>query len=283
MSGQVIRLGLIGDNIAASQSPRLHRLAGQLCGLDVSYERLVPPQRGEDFETTFQWCRDQGFTGLNITYPYKERVVPLLQVPDAAIAAVGACNTVLFETTPPTGFNTDFTGFVGAFQQSFGLDTKPGVVAMVGAGGVGKAVAFGLAKLGCTHLRIFDRDSAKADGLAAALKTGTTGMCVEVTSTVEDATHGADGLVNCTPLGMEGYPGSSVPEPLIPGKKWAFDAVYTPVDTQFLQACAKANIAILSGYELFFHQGVDAFRIFTGVSVDQQRLREDLSKPSERV
>jgi shikimate dehydrogenase len=283
MSGASIRLGLIGDNIAASQSPRLHHLAGQLCGLDVSYERVVPPQRGEDFETTFQWCRDRGFTGLNITYPYKERAVPLLQVPDAAIAAMGACNTVLFKTTPPSGFNTDFTGFVGAFQQSFGPDTKPGVVAMVGAGGVGKAVAFGLAKLECSHLRIFDRDGAKAQGLAAALKAGAAGMSVDVAPSADDATSGADGLVNCTPLGMEGYPGSSVPEPLIAGKKWAFDAVYTPVDTQFLQACAQAGLAILSGYELFFHQGVDAFRIFTGQSVDQPRLREELSKTQERA
>ncbi|OLP42534.1 shikimate dehydrogenase family protein [Rhizobium oryziradicis] len=279
MSGTTIRLGLIGDNIAASQSPRLHELAGRLCGLDVSYERVVPPQRGEDFETTFQWCRDQGFTGLNITYPYKERVVPLLQVPDAAIKAVGACNTVVFKTNPPSGSNTDFTGFVGAFQQSFGTDTKPGVVAMVGAGGVGKAVGFGLAQLGCSHLRLFDRDTAKAEGLAKALLAGAATMRVDVASTVEEATSGADGLVNCTPLGMEGYPGSSVPEPLMLGKKWAFDAVYTPVNTQFLQGCTKAGLAILSGYELFFHQGVDAFRIFTGQDVDQTRLRQELSNP----
>ncbi|THF47755.1 shikimate dehydrogenase family protein [Allorhizobium terrae] len=279
MSGTTIRLGLIGDNIAASQSPRLHELAGRLCGLEVTYERVVPPQRGEDFETTFQWCRDQGFTGLNITYPYKERVVSLLQVPDPAIAAVGACNTVVFSTTPPSGSNTDFTGFVGAFRQNFGNNTKPGAVAMVGAGGVGKAVAFGLAQLGCSHLRLFDRDTAKAEGLAKALMAGTSTMRVDVTSSVEEATTGADGLVNCTPLGMEGYPGSSVPEPLMAGKQWAFDAVYTPVNTQFLQGCTKAGLAILSGYELFFHQGVDAFRIFTGHSVDQSRLRQELSNP----
>jgi shikimate dehydrogenase len=278
MSGAMIRLGLIGDNIAASQSPRLHELAGQLCGLDVRYERVVPPQRNEDFETTFQWCRDQGFTGVNITYPYKERVVPLLQVEDAAIVRLSACNTVMFKTTPPSGFNTDFTGFVGAFQQSFGADTKPGVVAMVGAGGVGKAVAFGLAKLGCAHLRLFDRDVAKAEGLAAAFTAKTTGMRVDVAACVDDAAFGADGLINCTPLGMGGYPGSSVPEPLIAGKKWAFDAVYTPVDTQFLQACTREGLAILSGYELFFHQGVDAFRIFTGLEVDQPRLRAALSQ-----
>ena len=105
-----VRLGLIGDNIAASQSPRLHELAGRLTGADVTYQRLIPRERGQEFEQVFEAARDGGFRGLNITYPYKERVVSLVSIPDPHVAALGACNTVLFTADGPQGYNTDGSG-----------------------------------------------------------------------------------------------------------------------------------------------------------------------------
>ncbi|WP_165223980.1 shikimate dehydrogenase family protein [Affinirhizobium pseudoryzae] len=273
MTAKTIRLGLIGDNIAASQSPRLHEIAGRLCGLDVTYERLVPPQRNQTFEEVFAFCGAEGFTGINVTYPYKERVVSMLDVADPAIRQIAACNTVLFGTGTPQGFNTDFTGFVLGFRTAFGHDAVPGRVAMIGAGGVGKAVAFGLVELGCRHLTLFDRDQARAEGLAVAVRQAAPDLVVEVASSAEDAVEGADGLINCTPLGMVGYAGSAVPASGLTRARWAFDAVYTPVDTEFLLAAKAAGLSIMSGYELFFFQGVDAFRLFTGQDVDQAALR----------
>jgi shikimate dehydrogenase len=102
-------------------------------------------------------------------------------------------------------------------------------------------------------------------------------MAVEVCGTVSEAARGADGLINCTPLGMAGHPGTAVPAALMVGKTWAFDAVYTPVETAFLKAARTAGLAVMSGYELYFHQGVDAFRLFTGRSVDQAALRNLLA------
>lgn len=278
MTAKTIRLGLIGDNIAASQSPRLHEIAGRLCGLDVTYERLVPPQRNQTFEEVFAFCGAEGFAGINVTYPYKERVVAMLDVADPAIRQIAACNTVLFGTGTPRGFNTDFTGFVLGFRTAFGTDAAPGRVAMIGAGGVGKAVAFGLVELGCRHLNLFDRDQARAEGLAAAVRQAAPGLIVEVASSAEDAVEGADGLINCTPVGMVGYAGSAVPKNGLARARWAFDAVYTPVDTEFLLAAKAAGLSIMSGYELFFFQGVDAFRLFTGRDVDQAALRQALKQ-----
>lgn len=277
MSDATIRLGLIGDNIARSQSPRLHVAAGRLCGLDVTYERLIPADRGEDFETVFDRCLSEGFRGINITYPYKERVVSLLQVPDPAISAIGACNTVLFDRAPPSGYNTDYTGFVSAFREASPGATA-GTVAMAGAGGVGKAVAFGLAALGCERLLIFDRDRAKAEALSSSLAAAAFDMPVEIVPSIEEAVVAADGLVNCTPLGMVGYSGSAIPSALIGRQRWAFDAVYTPVETEFLCDARAAGLSIISGYELFFHQGVDAFRCFTGMEVDAVALRAVLAE-----
>jgi shikimate dehydrogenase len=132
-----VRLGLIGDNIARSQAPRLHELVGGMLGIPVTYERLVPRDLGRDFEAVFETARARGFRGLNITYPYKERVVPLLSVPDPQVAALGAVNTVLFTASGPVGHNTDWSGFIVAYRHVLG-EQAPGLVCMVGAGGVGK-------------------------------------------------------------------------------------------------------------------------------------------------
>ncbi len=270
-----ILLGLIGDNIGRSQSPLLHRLAGKLCGLDVVYKPLIPADMRLDFDTVFEQCRAGGYRGINITYPYKEKVVAKLQVDDPHIAAIGACNTVLFGEAKPLGFNTDYSGFIAAYRGAF-PKAAPGAVAMVGAGGVGRAIGFALGELGATSLRPFDRDPAKAEALAEALARAVPDMKVIIAQSIEEAASGADGLINCTPLGMTGYPGSAIPKPIMSGRRWAFDAVYTPVDTEFLRSARASGLETLSGYELFLHQGVDAFRLFTGCPVDLAALRATL-------
>lgn len=271
----MVRLGLIGDNIRRSKSPLLHRLAGRLCGLEVTYESLIPADLDLDFDAVFERCRSEGFAGINITYPYKETVFSRLVVDDPRVRAIGACNTVLFREDGSYGLNTDYTGFIAAIRGGL-QGAAPGTVAMAGAGGVGKAVAFGLADLEADELRIFDMDPNKAEALASSLRAANSSMKVAVASTIEEAVGGSDGLVNCTPLGMNGIAGTAIPRQLIPGRRWAFDAVYTPVDTEFLLDARAEGVTTISGYELFFHQGVDAFRAFVGRDVDPDALRAAL-------
>lgn len=276
----MIKLGLIGDNIARSQSPRLHRLAGRLCGLDVSYEPLVPAELGRDFNSIFDHCMSQGFKGINVTYPYKEMVVRRIVFGDPLAKTLGACNTVLFGGEHPSGFNTDCSGFSAAFRSAFG-NVAPGRVAMAGAGGVGKAIAFALVRLGAAEVLIFDPDRAKADGLAASLQGYDATLRVRATDTIAEAVEAADGLVNSTPLGMVGYPGSAFSGLELSHVRWAFDAVYTPVETEFVRIARGSGVQVLSGYELFFYQGVHAFKLFTGCDVDETRLRAALSESEE--
>lgn len=100
-----IRLGLIGDNIATSRAPELHRVCGKLSGLAVTYDLLVPRDLNLDFDGVFDRAQKEGYRGLNITYPYKETVVGRLAVDDASIKAISACNTV--ERPRPRGGNAD--------------------------------------------------------------------------------------------------------------------------------------------------------------------------------
>ncbi len=272
-----VRLGLIGDNIAESQSPRLHELSGRLAGVAVTYERLVPRHLGQEFEEAFETACHAGYRGLNITYPYKERVVPLVRVPDPRVAALGAVNTVVFAAEGPEGYNTDWTGFIAAYVRVRGA-APPGAVCMVGAGGVGKAVAFGLAALGLRHLTLVERDLPKAEALARALRQAVPELEVGVTGNAGEGAAKAAGLVNCTPVGMEGHDGTPLPQALMQEAEWAFDAVYTPVETQFLTDAAAAGLQIISGWELYFYQGLHAHEIFHGRPLDEDRLRQALTE-----
>jgi shikimate dehydrogenase len=276
-----LQLGLIGDNIAASRSPLLHVLAGRQAGRDVRYDRLVPREMGRDFDGTFAHARASGFRGVNVTYPYKERVVAHVTIPDALVRAIGAVNTVIFTPQGPMGYNTDYSGFMAAYRGLRG-QTPPGAVLMIGTGGVGRAVAFGLVALGAAELRLVDRDRAKAEALASDLAAAAPGLQVLVTDTAEEGAQGAQGLVNCTPVGMVGYGGTPLARAAMAGAKWAFDAVYTPADTQFLADASAEGAAILSGWELFFWQGVHAWDLFSdGVALDGAALRFALQTTQE--
>lgn len=272
-----VRLGLIGDNIAASQAPRLHEVAGGLVGIPVSYERLVPRDVGQEFESVFETASREGFRGLNITYPYKERVLPLVSVPDCRVAALGAVNTVVFAPEGPLGYNTDWSGFVAGYRHTFG-DRAPGPVCLLGAGGVGKAVAFGLLSLGLGDLTVVERYLPKAEALAAALRSAAPGLRVRVTDNVSQGAAGATGLINCTPVGMVGHKGTPMARGLMRGAAWAFDAVYTPVETQFLSDAVAEGLVVMSGWELWFYQGLHAFAVFHERQIEEGIFRRALTE-----
>ncbi|MCZ4261675.1 shikimate dehydrogenase [Limimaricola sp. G21655-S1] len=274
MPSDTLRLGLIGDNIRASRSPLLHRIAGEMLGIPTVYDSLIPAELGHDFDAVFADCAVTR-AGINVTYPYKEVAARKVTVDDPLVRGIGAVNTVLFEADGPKGHNTDFTGFKAAHARVRGA-AAPGTVLMIGTGGVGRAVAFGLAGLGATALRLVDRDRAKAETLAVELRAATPAMTVEVAGDAEAAARGCDGLINCTPLGMDGYPGTPLPRAAMAGAAWAFDAVYTPEDTLFLTDAAAEGLQIISGWELYFYQGVHASRLFTGRSLDEDALRSRL-------
>lgn len=274
----MIRLALIGDNIGASRAPDLHRACAEIAGLELRYDLLIPPALGKDFDAVFAEAA-RTCDGVNVTLPYKERVVPKVRISDPVVARIGAVNTVLFGPEGPRGYNTDHSGFIVAYRAAFGA-MRPGHAVMIGAGGAGKAVAFGLVALGAERITVIDTDQARAEALALAVTEAGQGATKGAAGDIS-AVAVADGVINCTPLGMHGYAGSPVPEGCFPKGVWAFDAVYTPVETPFRAQALAAGARFLSGWELFFHQGIDAFEIFTGRPPgDIVRLRAMLGGPA---
>lgn len=274
-----LHLGLIGDNIAHSSAPLLHRLAGEQNGLSVQYDRLVPAEMGKSFDEIFEAACVGGFRGLNITYPYKEIAFRAVLIDNSQVRRIGAVNTIVFTEEGPKGYNTDYSGFIDAYRNVRG-EIVPGVVAMAGAGGVGKAIAFALLTLGAREIRLFDPDAEKAHRLADDMRRAEPGTLITVSFSIEEATRVADGLINCSPVGMVGKPGTPIPRALMAGASWVFDAVYTPIETQFIQDARAKGLEIISGYELFFYQGVNAWEFFSGLPLDYDRLRKDLLAPA---
>lgn len=270
-----IKRGLIGDNIAQSQSLCLHRLAGVQNGRPTRYDQLVPAEMGKDFDGVFAQVAAAGYRGVNVTYPYTERAAAKVVVDDPLVRAIGAVNTVVFDADGPRGFDTDYSGFIAAYHGIRG-SAAPGPVLMIGAGGVGRALAFGLVALGLTEIRIADRDLPKAEALAVALVDARPGLMIRIGNDATVLAVGAAGIINCTPVGMVGDNGTPVQRAALTGAVWAFDAVYTPVDTLFLKDAAAEGLQSISGDELFFSQGVDAWRIFNGLPLDEARMRREL-------
>jgi shikimate dehydrogenase len=148
---------------------------------------------------------------------------------------------------------------------------RNGSVALIGAGGVGKAIAFALAGLGVADLRIFDSDRAKAEHLVMQL--GPFARAVVVDS-VEGALREAAGLVNATPLGMLPNRESPVRQTLLHPGLWVADAVYHPLWTPLLLAAKATGAPVMTGRELAIAQAVDAFELFTGVAASSEVMGE---------
>lgn len=237
-------------------------------GRNVSYDLLIPAEMRLGFPDLVAHCRQAGFDGVNVTYPHKEQALALVPPGDPVVGAMGAANTLRFGAQGAQAFNTDCTGFVAARRARFGT-AAPGRVLVIGAGGLGRAVAFGLAALGAAGIELFDTDLAKVVALAGALRGHAPGIPVSAAAPdrLADLT-GLDGVVNGTPLGMVRRPGSPLPAAVTGRPAWAFDAVYTPEDTAFRAQALALGADFLSGYELYFHQGVQAFEIFAGQRVD---------------
>lgn len=261
-----MRLGLIGKAIQQSRMPALQRLAAARAGQTLTYELLdLESDDPARFDRTFDACRAEGYRGVNVTHPFKEWAARRVRVDDPLVRAIGAVNTVLFNgDEKPRGFNTDHSGFLRAYRRRFG-GRAPGKVAVIGTGGVGRAIAFALAALGAEEIRLYDVEPEKARALAVALNGIEIGARIAVAASCEDALAGADGLVNGTPVGMYYKPGCPVPAGSIGGQRWVFDAIYTPMETELLALAAARGIETFSGFELFLGQGFDAFEVFSGV------------------
>ena len=274
MSESSFLVGLIGAGIQGSRTPAMHEHEGDAQGIRICTRILDLEPMGvgpEALPELLLAAQRMGFAGLNITHPCKQIVIPLLDELSSDAKALGAVNTVVLRNGKRRGENTDWWGFAEAFRRNMAA-AKLDRVVQLGAGGAGAAVAHALLTLGVRQLTIQEVDPGRSGALAESLNgrfgAGRAVACQDLAAAVAEA----NGLVNCTPIGMAGHPGLPLPQAMLHPTLWVADIVYFPLETEILRVARGLGCRTLNGGAMAVFQAVEAFRLFTGVTPDPERM-----------
>lgn len=268
-------VGLLGRGIQASRTPAMHEAEGRALGLQFVYRLLDTDLMGTpapSLEELLRFATCFGFSGLNVTFPYKQEIVPLLDELSDAARTVGAVNTVVLKGDRRYGHNTDMWGFRESFRRGMTGAARDNVL-LLGAGGAGVAVAHALLECGVGRLAVADVRPEKADALMHQLNLRFGADRVVMAGDVGTAANTADGIVNATPVGMAKLPGMPLPGACIAPRHWVADIIYFPLETESLRHARAKGCRTLSGEGMAIFQAVRAFELFTGIQPDTDRMK----------
>jgi shikimate dehydrogenase len=206
-----------------------------------------------------------------VTHPCKQAVIPLLSDLSADARRIGAVNTVVLCDGKRIGHNTDWTGFREGFRRGL-PNARLGQAVLIGAGGAGAAVAHAALELGIARLSIFDREHERAAALAAGLNARLPGDRADTPGDLAAALAVADGLIHATPTGMADYPGLPLDPDILETRHWVAEIVYFPLETELLRVARRKGCRVVDGGGMAVFQAVGAFRLFSGVEPDAERM-----------
>jgi shikimate dehydrogenase len=271
-------VGLIGSGIQRSLTPAMHEEEAARHGLRLHYQLIDLDTTGSGVEalpTLISAARTMGFKGLNITYPCKQAVIPLLDDLSEEARAMGAVNTVVCTDGRLVGHNTDGSGWSRGFTRTL-PNADLNRVVLLGAGGAGSAIAHAVLRLGAARLTIVDSDGLRAAALAESLNAlygaGRVGSTTDVAAAMADPKALATGLIHATPTGMDKLPGLPLPEALLRPELWVSEVVYFPIETALLKAARARGCATVHGGTMAVGQAIGAFELFTGLKADPARV-----------
>jgi shikimate dehydrogenase len=269
--------GVVGWPIHQSLSPLMHNYWLKRHGLRGSYVAL--PVAPENFGRCMETLPLMGFAGVSVTVPHKLAAYALSASLDEDARATGAVNTLVFRGAEVQGLNTDVRGFAASLSEGLGADApRAGPAVVLGAGGAARAVVLARARAGSPEIRLVNRTRAKAEALAASLKTPTTIIAGEW-GEWRPAFAGARLLVNTASLGMIGKPPLEVDLDALPRDAGIADIVYNPLQTGLLKAASARGHRTLDGLGMLMHQAVPAFAAWFGVTpAVTPELRAELEK-----
>lgn len=261
--------GVLGNPVAHSLSPIMHRAAFQAMGLRADYV----PFKVLDLPPAVSGIRALGIRGVSVTIPFKEEIIPLLDRVDEVAREIGAVNTVLVRNGELLGHNTDWLGLSRALGSRVKIQGKS--FAILGAGGAARAAAYAILKEGGTPV-ILTRDPSKARRIAAQL--GGRWESMERLAELE-----VSGLINTTPVGMAPFSNQSpVPKGMLAGFEVVMDVVYNPLRTRLLREAQQEGAVIVSGIDMFLHQGAEQIRIWTGMEPPWEVMRDAVLSALEK-
>ena len=263
---------LIGYPLKHSISPDFQQAALDYYGLDIRYQAWEV--RAADTEMVIDRLRQPPNLGANITVPYKEEVMSLIDEIDDFTGVVGAVNTIVSKAGRLAGYKTDGPGFLTALCEDAGFEPHDKKVMVLGAGGAARAVSFMLLSQKVSSVVIANRSVQKAATLAKALaeQSEKNDLKTQITTAVlpgpdvNKEIAGCQLIVNCTTIGMKHSPGegqSPLVQADIPRGALVYDLVYNPSQTPLLRAAEAAGARTLGGLPMLVYQGAASFELWT--------------------
>ena len=267
--------GLIGAGIQGSRTPAMHEHEGDAQGIRYVYRLIDLDALKLDINALpelLKSAEQMSYTGLNITYPCKQAILPLLDELSDEARGIGAVNTVVLRDGKRIGHNTDCLGFAEGFRRGLTQAARHRVVQM-GAGGAGAAVAHALLSEGVEQLTVFEVDPSRAQGLVDNLNAHFGPGRAIVGLDLPDAVAAADGLVNTTPVGMAKLPGTPLQVALLRAELWVAEIIYFPLETELLKHARALGCRTLDGGTMAVFQAVKAFELFTDCPANAERMQ----------
>lgn len=269
-------VGLIGEGISASLTPRMHEAEAAALGIPYEYRIFDLLQLGispEGVGSLLAEANRSGFAAMNITHPCKQLVLDVVDELDADAARLGAVNLVVFRQGRLVGYNTDWVGYRDGL-----LAGLPGAsfdrVVQIGCGGAGAATAYALLMHGAAELHLSDIDDERARDLTARMRAL---FPMQVVTTVPRhdlpaAIGEATGVVHATPMGMLHHPGTAFDLDLLSAGSWVSDVVYRPLDTALISTAARRGHPVLDGGLMAVGQAYASLQIITDARPDRDRM-----------
>jgi 3-dehydroquinate dehydratase/shikimate dehydrogenase len=261
--------GVVGNPVSHSISPVIHNSSFVEKGLNSVYV----PMKVLDIETFIKDFRKLDFQGFSVTIPHKESILPFLDDIDHVAGKIGAINTVVNQDGRLTGHNTDYMAAIKGLED--GMEGNKGTlkdkkVAIIGAGGAARAIAFGLKEKGC-DITIYNRTLERAKRLS-------NDVGCKFRRFEEISELNTDILINSTSIGM--FPNveeSPVPKNVLKEGMVVFDAVYNPIETKLLKDAEESGCHTVNGLTMFINQAAEQFRLWTGIKPPVE-LMENLAE-----
>tara|TARA_B100000809_G_C15048490_1_gene498114 strand:+ start:394 stop:1284 length:891 start_codon:yes stop_codon:yes gene_type:complete len=269
------RIGIIGYPARHSLSPIFQQAAFDELKLNLRYE--VWETTPDDLESLVASMRSSNIYGANVTMPYKEKIMRLLDSIDHSAEMVGAVNTVVKSNGNLIGYNTDGAGFVEALADT-GFNAKGKTALIIGAGGAARSIAFALSYENPSNIIIANRNEKRAIDLALSLKATTNSSVIPIAFTETAINNWAPKshlLVNATSLGMHPQADTSpISDSLIHPGMFVYDLVYNPIETVLVKRARTRGAMATGGLSMLIYQGAHAFALWTGMPAPRELMMQ---------
>ena len=301
INGKTRICGLIGNPVEHTLSPDIHNTLANACGINMAY---VPfhVEKG-DVGAAVKGAHALNLLGMNVTVPYKLDVIPFLEEVDELAAAVESVNTLVRTPNGFKGYNTDMSGLYRAMKND-GVELCGEQVILLGAGGVGRAVAYLCAAKGAAHVWLLNRNAAKAEQIAAEVNAGCGRECVTAMGLegwkelkAMSAGGAADGsatgtcsarkflAIQATSVGLHPNSDQAVVEDpaFYEMLHTGYDLIYKPACTKFMRLCQTSGARAFNGLKMLVFQGVEAFEMWNGVEVSETQAMQIYEMLSQKT